>query len=145
MVRAKDPAASKNMSIIEKVKSLNLPLGQYVVVASGSMEAVGIRKAGDADIAVTQGLLLQMRTTGEWEEIVKYDKVFLKREGFDIIPELNWDKYSTTVEEAISSAMIIGGVAFMNLDELCKFKRALGREKDFADIVLVEEYLKGQS
>lgn len=133
------------MSIIEKVKALNLPLGQYVVVASGVMEAVGIRKAGDADIAVTPVLLSEMRKTGEWEEIVKYGKVFLKKEGFDIIPELNWDKYPTTTEEAISSAMVIDGVAFMNLDELCKFKRALGREKDFADTVLIEEYLKANS
>ncbi len=133
------------MSIIEKVKALNLPLGQYVVVASGAMEAVGIREAGDADIAVTPDLLSGMRKTGEWEEVVKYGKVFLKKDGFDIIPELNWDKYSTTTEEAISSAMVIDGVAFMNLDELCKFKRALGREKDFADIVLIEEYLKANS
>ncbi len=133
------------MSIVEKVKALNLPFGQYVVVASGVMEAVGIREAGDADIAVTPGLFSEMRTTGEWEEIIKYNKVFLKKDGFDIIPELNWDKYSTTTEEAISSAMVIDGVPFMNLGELCKFKRALGRDKDFADIVLIEEYLKANS
>lgn len=110
------------MNIIEKVKALDLPFGQYVVVAGGVMEAVGIRKAGDVDIAVTSELLSELRKTGEWGENVQYNKVFLKKEGFDIITELNWDKYPTTTEEAVSSAMVIDGVAFMNLNELCKFK-----------------------
>ena len=32
----------------------------------------------------------------------------------------------------------------MNLNELVKFKRGLGRAKDLADIVIIEEYLAGR-
>ena len=60
----------------------------------------------------------------------------------DIIPRLSWSEYSTSSGEAIASAMIIDGIYFMNLKELKKFKKALGREKDFADIKLIDEYLK---
>ena len=128
-------------TIIEKVKALNFPSGEYVVVGSGTLEALGIRHASDLDIAVTPKLLMQLRATGEWEEEERYGKVFLKGEGLEIIPELSWSEYSTTTDEAITSALLIDGISFMNLTELKKFKKALGREKDFADIALIDQYL----
>lgn len=39
-------------SIIEKIKDLNFPTSQYVVVGSGTLDALGIRKATDIDIAI---------------------------------------------------------------------------------------------
>jgi hypothetical protein len=134
---------SKNlfMDIIEKVKSLKFPFGKYVVVGSSLLGVLNIRTSNDLDIVVLPDLLKQLRETGEWKEEIKYNKIFLKKEGVDIIPELSWEKYPTTTEEAIASATIIEGVPFMNLEELCEFKRALGREKDFKDIELIKSYL----
>ena len=130
----------QNMNIIKKIKELNLPKDQYIVVGSGILDMLGIRKSNDIDIAVTKDLFDKMRKTDEWEEVEKYNKIFLKKEGFDIIPQLDWENYTTTTEEAISSALIIEGIPFMNLNELIKFKTALGREKDFKDIELIKEY-----
>ena len=45
---------------------------------------------------------------------------------------------NATTEEAVSSCLVVKGVNFMNLDELIKFKEALGREKDFKDIELIK-------
>lgn len=131
------------MNIIEKIKKLNLPRDQYVIVSGSVLDVLGIRKASDIDIVVTKKLFDEMRGTGEWQEVEKYNRIFLNREGFDIIPQLNWEKYTTTAEEAISSAFVIEGIPFMNLDELIKFKTALGREKDFKDIELIKNYQKG--
>jgi hypothetical protein len=128
------------MNIINKLKELNLPNGEYVVTGAGIMEALGIRDSNDIDIAVTKDLFDELQSTGEWQEVEMYGKIFLKKEGVDVIPTLNWDKYPTTTEEAIASAVIIEGFPFMNLDELCKFKTALGREKDLRDIELIRKY-----
>ena len=133
------------MNIIKKIKELNLPSNQYVIVASSVLDVLGIRKASDIDIAVTKNLFQKMRETGEWGEIEKYNKIFLEKEGFDIIPQLDWEDYTTTTEEAISSALVIEGIPFMNLNELIKFKMALGREKDFKDIELINEYLNNKT
>jgi hypothetical protein len=130
------------VNIIQKIKKLNLPPDKYVVVSSGIMDVLGIRKAGDIDIAVTSDLHQKLRETGKWNEEQKYGKIYLKKDVFEIIPQLNWDKYNITTEEAIKSALIIEGIPFMNLDELIKFKTALGREKDFKDIELIKDYLK---
>lgn len=131
-----------NLSIINKVKALNLPLGEYVVAGAGILEALNIRETNDIDLAVIPYLHRKLRESGEWEEEEKYGKIFLKRDKIDVIPQLDWEEYNTTTEEAIKTSTIIDGIPFMNLDELCKFKTALGREKDFRDIKLIREYQK---
>jgi len=128
------------MTIISRIKQLRLPYGQYVVVGSGTLEALGIRQAADIDIAVLPALHTALRATGEWDEDERYGEVFLKRDDVEILPRLHWDAYATTTAAAIESALIIDGVPFMNLDELRTFKTALGREKDFADIALIDAY-----
>lgn len=130
------------MNILNKLKDLKLPLNEYVVTGAGIMEVLGIRESSDIDIAVTKKLFNKLRDTGDWQEVEMYGKIFLKKEGVDIIPELNWEKYTTTTEEAIASSIIVEGFPFMNLDELCKFKIALGREKDLKDVELIREYQK---
>lgn len=131
---------SKN-SKIEKIKDLNFPLGEYVVVGSSILEVLGIRESVDIDIAVTSKLRDILLKTGKWNEEYNYNKLFLKNPGIDILPELNWEKYDTTTNQAIAGAIIIDGIPFMNLEELIKFKTALGREKDFKDIELIRKYL----
>lgn len=128
-------------SIIEKIKVLNLPPNQYVIIGSGTMVALGIREASDIDMSVLPELHKKLRESGEWEEDVRYGKVFLKKDDFEINPELSWEDYQTSTAEAIQSAMIIDGIPFLNLQELKKFKQALGRDKDFADIKLIDDYL----
>lgn len=134
------PYALLRMTIISRIKQLRLPYGQYVVVGSGTLEALGIRQAADIDIAVLPALHTALRATGEWDEDERYGEIFLKREDVEILPRLDWDAYPTTTAAAIASALVIDGVPFMNLDELRTFKAALGRDKDLADIALIDAY-----
>jgi hypothetical protein len=130
------------MNLIEEIKKLKLPSNKYVVVGSGILSVLGIRQANDIDIAVTRDLFEVLLKEKEWRHVEKYGKIFLEKEGVDIIPQLDWDKYRTTTEEAIASADMIDGIPFMNLEELCKFKKVLGREKDIKDLELIENYQK---
>jgi 8-oxo-dGTP pyrophosphatase MutT (NUDIX family) len=129
------------MNILQKIKELNIPNDQYVVIGSGTMSALGIREANDIDMSVTEELFDKLKETGEWEEFEKYGRPFLKKDVFDINKHLGWEKYSITIQEANNSALFIEDIPFMNLDELIKFKAAMGREKDFKDIELIKEYL----
>lgn len=49
--------------------------------------------------------------------------------------------YLGDTDSLIKNADIINGFPFIQLEEFIKFKRELGREKDFEDIKLMEEYL----
>lgn len=133
------------MNIIQEIKELNFPSHKYVVVGSGILDILGIRTASDIDIAVTSDLHKKLREIGKWKEEERYGHIFLKKDVFEIIPQLDWVDYKTTTEEANKSALFIEGVPFMNLDELIKFKIALGREKDFKGIELIKNYLKSKN
>jgi hypothetical protein len=130
------------MDIIKKVKELNFPSGEYVVVGGGILEALGLRNTNDVDVFVTLKLLEKLRESGKYIEEIKWGKMFLTGEKIDIMGQLNWKDYPTKIEEAIRTATIIDGVPFLNIEETIKFKTALGREKDFKDIELIKEYLR---
>ena len=128
------------MNLIKNVKSLNLPLGQYIIAGSGALEALGLREAQDIDVAVIPNLYKKLRESGEWKEETHYGKVFLFKEGVTVFPTLDWEDFPVTAEEAIAAALMIEGVPFLNLKHLRQFKKALGREKDFKDIELIDEH-----
>jgi hypothetical protein len=132
------------MNIFRRLKELNFPLGEYVLVGSAPLAARGLREASDLDIAVTDKLWRQLKASGKYQEIEKYGRIFLDAEDIDIISQLDWEDYLTTVEEAIKTADIIDGFPFLNISETIKFKKALGREKDFHDIKLLEDYIKNK-
>ncbi len=127
--------------LFTRLRELNFPKGEYVIVGSGILGAFGIREVNDLDIAVTPKLLAELRATGEWGEEIRYGKVFLMKDGIDIIPELSWEAYATKTEEAIQSATLIEGFPFLNPEETVKFKRAMGREKDLRDIEMLLEQI----
>lgn len=132
------------MNIFKKLKELNFPLGEYVLVGSGPLAARELREASDLDIAVTDKLWQQLFDSGNYKTEERYGRLFLAEpdsEDVDIIKQLDWEAYPTTVEEAIASADIIQDFPFLSIPETIKFKTALGREKDFRDIKMLEDYL----
>lgn len=130
------------MSIFERVKNLHLPLGEYVVIGAGILEALGIRDTRDVDVIVIPELFEKLRESKVYKEEMRWDKLFLFADNIDIGSKLDWENYSTTIEEAVKTATIIDGVPFLSLEETIKFKKAMGREKDFNDIDLIEKYSK---
>ncbi len=131
-----------NMNIFERVKKLGFPTGEYVIIGSGILAALGIRDANDIDVAVTPSLLKTLKDTGNWKEEIKWGKLFLVGDKVDVATQLNWEDYKTTTEEAINTATVINGIPFLNIKETILFKKALGREKDFKDIELLEKNQK---
>jgi len=130
------------MTIFERVKRLHLPVGEYVVIGAGILEALGLRDTRDVDVIVKPRLFKKLRESKKYKEEMRWGKIFLFGEDIDIGAKLDWENYSTTIEEAINTAMIINGIPFLNIKETIKFKKAMGREKDTRDIKLIKGYLK---
>ena len=131
----------ENESIFEKVKSLGLNIGEYVVISGGVLESHGIRQAGDCDLVVTQKVFEKLALEG-WEEFFKNDKFILYKDNFEASLNCNYNNYRPDSTFLINEADIIDGCAFASLNETIKFKKELGREKDNKDLQLIEEYLK---
>ena len=131
----------ENENIFEKVKSLGLNLGEYVVISGGVLEAHGIRKAGDCDLVITEEVFERLKNDG-WEVVFWNDKFILTKNAFEAARDCNYKNYLPDTKKLILEADIINGCAFANIEETLKFKNELGREKDKKDVKLIEEYLK---
>jgi hypothetical protein len=127
------------MTIFEDVKKLNLPEGEYAVVGSGVLSAHGIRQHQDVDLIVTSKLFDTLKSEG-WEDVPGKHAV-IKKGMYEADADFKYKEYQPNHTQLIQQAELIEGVPFIRLDELVKFKRALGRDKDKRDIELVERYL----
>src|SRR4051812_37240321 len=90
--------------ILEKVKDLDLPPGEYVMFGSCPLAAAGIRKAGDIDMLVSDKLLDHLRREG-WQEIDKGpdDKSFVS-DVFEVCSSWKFYSYQPTLKELLKSA-----------------------------------------
>jgi hypothetical protein len=131
------------MNIFDQVKSLNLPLGQYVVVGGGVLAAHGIRDFKDIDILITEELFDELKKNGWTVKVTSWGSNNVVNGIVEAGPSISSCKnYEPDITKVIKEADIINGIPFMDLHELMKFKKALGREKDLVDIALIKNYLK---
>jgi len=110
------------------------------------MQALGIKEARDIDIVVMPELFEKCKQSG-WEQVhwtypEKLGQIYLRKGSVELYLDVNCGSCNPTTEELIQNAHISDGVPFISLDQLISFKRAYGKEKDFADTKLVEEYQK---
>lgn len=131
------------MKICDQVKSLNLPLGQYVVVGGGVLAAHGIRDFKAIDILITEELFDELKKNGWTVKVTSWGSNNLVNGIVEAGPGIvSCKNYEPDITKVIKEADIINGIPFMDLHELMKFKKALGREKDLVDIALIKNYLK---
>lgn len=130
------------MSIVERVKALDLPVGDYVVFGSGPLEAFGIRKSGNINLYITTTLYERMKQDGWYEKPWDTGGYYLTRDECKADDSWDYGVYNPSYEEIRQKAVMIDGVPFAPLEEVLKWKRAFGRTKDFADIKLIEQYLR---
>ena len=139
------------MQILEKIKKLNFPVGQYVVVGGAVLTAHGIRDTEDLDILVSPELFKKCKEEGwvatPWTKAGKKGKDWLTKNGIELYAELIMVGDSILVENLTKNDIeIIEGVPFLSLTRLMEFKkeylRLYNRPKDIKDIFLIETYLR---
>ena len=140
------------MDIFEIVKSLEFPLGSYIVVGSGHLIALGLKDFKDVDIVVTPNLFAKCCNDPTWEQIPwtypeKIGHIFLRRGDVELYEDVNSGSFNPTTTELLKRAAIINGVAFTSLEDTLKFKKEYIKKnpKHLADIKLIEQYLTSKN
>lgn len=112
--------------IIDKVKTLNLPQGSYIVFGSCSLAVAGIREANDIDMFVNDDVLKGFREAG-WKQVDKgpLDKP-LTLGDFEAHNNWEFSSYHPTLEHLLKTATVVDGICFASLDEVRKWKVASG-------------------
>lgn len=117
------------LSLLKRIKELSFPKEEYWVVAGSAMVLYGFRpQTHDIDLGCSTFLADKLEQQGcEVSLCEDGSRKILYSENVEIFE--NW--IEGTVE-------IISGVPVVSVDGLIQMKKKLGRDKDLADIALIE-------
>lgn len=133
------------MNIIEEVRKLNLPQGEYLVLGSGILGALGIREIGDIDLLVSPSVFDKLRADGwTYDEVEIEGRVreYMSRGDIEVYRDFWYGGNRPDPATLIADPHMIDGIPFLSLQKLVDIKRILARPKDLRDIELIEAYLK---
>lgn len=135
------------MDLLKKIRGLNLPEKEFVVLGSGILEVKGIRKANDLDILIKEDLFKILKESTDWTYIQKTGK---KGGKIDLLLKDNVQLYFHVYGEYSFNYFMedkerveeIENIYFSSLKDLLRNKKNWKREKDLIDIDLIENYLR---
>ena len=131
-------------TFVDKVKALNLPLDQIIVIGSGILDQLGIRPASDIDLAASSDLMKNLsEESGDW--LKKFDDnqrfYFVKDDGSaEVWDGWEFDGQVVSYDDLLDYVVEYDGVRFVNLEFLSRWKKWRSREKDVQDVKLIDEW-----
>lgn len=134
-----------NNELFKNLDSLELDPSEYVIMGSGIMFALGIRQLSDLDdidILVTKSGWEKVKTLSKihHDEGWNCDHIYLFDEKIEIYN--GWGPSVYIPEELISNSLKIGKYNFASIEDVIKWKRELGRDKDFKHISMIMSFLQ---
>jgi hypothetical protein len=137
------------MKSIQNVKFLNLidkyklPKNKTLIFGSAVLALHGIRENKDLDVMVTEDIFKKLAYNGLFIEGVastsKEKYYHTKNEKLEVYSSLG--RIRTSVDKLIDKADKIDGYLFLSLEDIKKWKKAMGREKDLEDLKLLGEMM----
>lgn len=134
-----------SLSIVDRVKALELPLEQVIVAGSGILDALNIRKSDDVDLLASQTLYDSLREqTDTWSEESIYERQRLINNDQTVEVWYSWVSEAgiLTFEQLKPSTAVVDDIRFFSLDYVHSWKCWMNRDKDQRDVSLIEEYRK---
>lgn len=126
------------MSIVQRVKLLHLPLDQLVVIGSGVVDALGLRRSSDIDLVVSDELFVRLQNGGAYQVNQRHGDTVLESDGVEI-----WRDWGNELPFDIlyRDGVTIDGITFCHPATVLQWKQRHDRPKDQVDIRLLQQYL----
>ncbi len=129
------------MAIISRIKALGLPDGQFVVIGSGVMDALGLREATDIDLVVKPELFAQLKADRAWNVGERHRETVLTHDDVEVWLSWGTPDGQPNFEVLYDGGITIDDIRFASPEFVLDWKRAAHRPKDVEDVRLLEEYL----
>ena len=126
--------------MLDRVRALSLPEGEYIVIGSGVMDALGLRESQDVDLVVSSQLFIELRSRG-WKKFIEHDQQVLKYSDAEAWTTWSYNGKDLELIELLDHTMQIEDINFISPQFLKNWKTEKSRPKDLADIELLKEYL----
>lgn len=142
MQNFKPQITNLNSPIFKKLLSLELNPEDYLVFGSTPMWLYGLKDlSSDIDILARGEAWSKAITLGNVETPASGKSKVVRFFGSDIEIFDGWYPGEWNIDDLISNAIIIESIRFASLDDVLKWKKAFGREKDLEHARVIEEYL----
>ena len=134
----------KNVNYFMKLRQLRLPLNQCLIVGSGTMALLGIKKNNDLDVWVTDAVYNMMKNDRNLIPVEKEGRIFYETKdgNFEASNEMPCTK--GPVQMYLKRAMVFYGLHFQALDDVIAWKKCMNRPKDRKDLELINKYKKNK-
>ena len=130
-------------SLIDRLRSLALPLGSYAGFGSGPLIVRGISKAmNDLDVSSRGAAWDRARHLGEVVYLEEHDVEIVSFDDGAITVGTSWAYGEFDIDLLIDTAEIIDGLPFVRLEHVVRYKEAAARPKDFAHLNALTDYLR---
>jgi hypothetical protein len=138
-----------NSDFKNKLATLRLNASNSVVIGSGILDALGMRKSGDIDVVVDEETYAQLRDGDHFREEQHYGRSVLIDDSFEINTYWGVLGGNQTLSDLARQSITIDDVRYITLDFLLAVKKSWlldddVRQKDIDDVKLIEEYLAGK-
>ncbi len=129
------------MSLFDRVKSLNLPVGDFAIFGSGPLIVRGIIPASnDLDIICRGQAWERVKAIGELEYLSKYDVTVVTMCDGRLTFGTKWAIGEFDIDELIDGAEEIDGLPFVRLEHVTNYKKISKRPKDLRHIEALKAY-----
>lgn len=140
-------STEKEQTVLEQLNLLSLPEGEFMIMGSGILAALGIREARDADMVVSDKLYAQLRDCGWKERTFRSGDIVqtgLEDGPFQVFRD--WtddDGRRKSLGDLLEDADVIDGIAYNSLDKLYAYKLRRRLDKDLKDLELINKFRSG--
>ncbi len=131
----------------DTLQNIGLNSENSIVIGSGILGALGIRKSHDIDLVVTQEKYGLLKKSGKFEIKQNHGREILADNLFEIGTSWNVLDKNYKFEDFKSESLIMDDVRYITLDFLHKVKKSWlkdvdVRQKDTDDVKLIEKYVQ---
>ncbi len=138
------PNTLKNHPIFKKLSNLGLNNGEYIIMSSGPMFALGIRdisELDDLDIYVSQSgwKKVQSLAPNIYDEGWNANHLYLFNNQIEIWD--NWGPSKYDFNDLMSRVLVVDNYNFSSINDTIKWKKEMGRDKDIKHLDMIYKYL----
>lgn len=134
----------KNVQHLNKFRRMKYPKNEMLIVGSGVLALLGLKKNKDLDIWTTPRIIKQLSKDKNFiqkKSPLDGTTIYECKEGvIEITSTLPPFK---NLKEHLKRALIVYGIYFQSPKDVLKWKKNMNRPKDKADIKALESYLSG--
>lgn len=134
------------MDIRKSLNEMGLDAENAVVIGSGILDALGVRNSADIDAVVREDTYARLADGGRFTATQSYGHAILTGGVFEIGTAWGVLGKDQRFDDLYQNSTVVGGVRYITAEFLLAVKKqwaadGKARDKDIADIRLIETYL----